>query len=145
MKKLILITLVFMAGTFFQTMNAHIPVSTERISLIEDLPGGAYLNFAGKFGGKLTPTSIAKQRTLGVKGCAEGSVIFKFTLYVKWKNGHTNTFKGKSNQLTTEMHEILKKLSPGDEFGFGSIKAHLPHNKGVVKVFAKAFYVVGES
>ena len=139
-----LVALIFMAGIFFQTMNAHIPVSAEPISFIEDLPGGAYLNFAGKFGGKLTPQDIAKQKTLGVKGCAEGSVIFKFTLYVKWKNGHTNTYRGTSNKLTTEMHNTLKKLSPGDEFGFGSIKAHLPQNKGVVKVLAKAFYVVGE-
>lgn len=135
MKKLLFVAIMMVAGTIFSTSNAHTAVRSA------DDFGGAYLVFADKFGGDLTPAQIAKQKSIGVKGCAEGSRIFKFTLHVK-KNGRTTKFSGTSPQLTTEMQNALTSLKKGDEFVFKNVKANLPRDKGEVDVWGKPFYVV---
>jgi hypothetical protein len=120
----------------------HCLLLKKDISLEADIYGGAYLLFADKFGGDLTQKDIAGQTKLGVGGCAAGSKIFQFTLYVK-KNGRTTKFVGDTNTLTPAMHKALKNLSPGDEFSFKHVKARLPKKGGAVDVWAKPFYVIG--
>ena len=140
MKKLFLaVATILLASLSFQTANAHVSLD-EEAALELDLFGGAYLVFAGKFGGKLTKNDIAKTKSLGVEGCAKGSVIYQFDLKVT-KNGKTTTFHGKSDRLTEEMHKYLRQLSVGDEFTFKNTKARLP-KKGTVDVWSKKFTIV---
>jgi hypothetical protein len=103
--------------------------------------GGAFLLYAGKFGGDVNKKEIAEQRELAVDGCAKGSKIFKYTLVVT-KGGQSFTYQASSNTLTTEMQTKLKSLSAGDSFEFSQIKAYLPNGKDVVDVHAKKFFVV---
>ena len=143
MKKLLLFTLVLLAGSIFQRSTAtDISNPSAAAAFDEDFYGGAYLLFAGEFGGDVTPKEIASNTKLDVDGCAAGSKIYQFTLHVK-KDGRTSKFTGKSNELTKEMHTALKGLSPGDEFSFKHVKAQLPKKDGEVDVWAKTFYVVG--
>lgn len=105
--------------------------------------GGAYLVFAGKYGGDITKQEIEGQTSLGVDGCARGSKIFQFTLEVK-KSGKTSTYSAKSNALSVDMTAALRSLSIGDEFEFKNMKAHLPDGKDVVDVHGKVFKVVAK-
>ena len=140
MKKLILaFTMILLSGSVYQTANAHISWDS-KAAPDADLFGGAYLMFAGKFGGELTKAEIAKTKALTVDGCAYGSVIFEYDLKIT-KKGKTTTFHGKSNELTDEMHTALKQLSVGDEFTFDNTKARLP-KEGTVDVRAKKFTIV---
>ena len=140
MKKLFLVlTTVLLTSMSFQLTNAHVPEDSKP-ELDTELFGGAYLVFAGKFGGELTPKDIANTKALAVEGCAKGSVIYQFDLKVT-KNGRTTTYYGTSDQLTEEMHKQLKELSVGDEFTFKNTKARLP-KKGVVDVWAKKFTII---
>ncbi len=102
--------------------------------------GGAYVVFAGKYGGEITQKELAGQRELGVDGCARGSRIFQFTLSVT-KKGNTAVFTSKSNQLTAEMVNSLKSLAPGDEFEFSKMKAYLPNGKDITDVHGRKFVV----
>lgn len=103
--------------------------------------GGAYLVFADKMGGEISPQKILTQCELAVAGCAKGSKIFTFTLQVT-KSGKRTTMKTDSNELTTAMRNLLQSLSAGDRFEFKYIKAYLPNGKDKVDVFAKPFRVV---
>lgn len=103
--------------------------------------GGAYVVFAGKFGGDITQKEIESHSEVKVEGCAKGSRIFQFTLCVT-KNGKTSTLTNKSNILTDEMATQLKSLSKGDSFEFQQTKAYLPNSKDVVDVHGKKFVVV---
>lgn len=112
---------------------------------IEAVPvGGAYLVFAGKYGGEITPQEMQGQTSLGVDGCARGSRIFQFTLEVK-KNGKASSYSANSNLLTKEMIAHLRSLSAKDEFEFKKIKAYLPNGKDVVDVHGKKFTVVAKN
>lgn len=112
------------------------------VSVSEAAPvGGAYLVFAGKFGGEVTQKDIAGQTMLGVEGCAKGSRIFRFTLEIN-KSGKTSTFTGNSNMLSNEMATKLRSLSTGDSFEFKKMKAYLPNGKDMVDVHGKKFVVV---
>ena len=140
MKKLFLaLAMILFSGSIYQTANAHISMDA-KAAFDADIFGGAYLLFAGKFGGELTKKDIANTRTLSVEGCAKGSVIFEFDLKIT-KNGKTTTYSGKSDELTAEMHAQLKQLSVGDEFTFKNTKARLP-KEGTVDVHAKVFTIV---
>jgi hypothetical protein len=103
--------------------------------------GGAYLLYAGKFGGEVNKKEIAEQRELAVDGCAKGSKIFKYTLVIT-KGGQSFTYQASSNVLTSEMQTKLKTLAAGDSFEFSQIKAYLPNGKDVVEVHSKKFFVV---
>lgn len=105
--------------------------------------GGAYLIFAGKFGGEITPQEIQGQTSLGVDGCAKGSRIFQYTLEVT-KNGKMSSYQASSNELTKEMISQLRSLSARDEFEFKKIKAYLPNGKDVVDVRGNAFIVAAK-
>ena len=140
MKKLFLaVATILLTGLFFQTAKAHISIDTNE-QIKAEIFGGAYLVFAGKFGGTLTQKDIAKTKSLGVDGCAKGSKIYTFDLKIT-KNGKTTTYHGNSDQLTEEMHTQLQKLSIGDEFIFKNTKAKLP-KEGTVDVWAKKFTIV---
>jgi hypothetical protein len=141
MKNLFLAVATILLTSFsYQLSNAHVAVDSKAIPNIESF-GGAYLVFAGKFGGELTKKDIANTKALGVEGCAKGSVIYQFDLKIT-KNGKTTTYHGKSDQLTEVMHAQLKQLSKGDEFTFKNTKAHLPKKAGAVDVWAKKFIIV---
>ena len=110
-------------------------------SSVSSALGGAYLLFAGKFGGEVNKKEISEQRDLAVDGCAKGSKIFKYTLVIN-KSGQSYTYRADSNVLTSEMQTKLKSLTAGDSFEFSQIKAYLPNGKEVVDVHAKKFFVV---
>jgi hypothetical protein len=103
--------------------------------------GGAYLLFAGKFGGEVSRKEIADQKELAVDGCAKGSKIFQYTLVVT-KGNQTFTYQASSNLLTMEMQSKLKSLAAGDRFEFTQIKAYLPNGKDVVDVHGKIYFVI---
>ena len=111
---------------------------------IEAAPvGGAYVVFAGKYGGEDTKKDLEGQTTLGVDGCARGSRIFQFTLHVT-KDGKTSAYTTNTNVLTSEMTTKLRSLSVGDQFEFKKMKAYLPNGKDVVDVHGKEFVIVAK-
>ena len=103
--------------------------------------GGAYLVFAGKMGGEISKKDLVKQTELEVSGCAAGSKIFEYTLYIT-KNGKTQSFQANDCLLSNEVCTLLKSLAAGDTFEFKKIKARLPKGDGIVDVRAKKFRVV---
>lgn len=106
------------------------------------LYGGAYVLFAGKFGGEITTQEIQGQTEITVDGCARGSRIFELSLSIT-KNGKTSTLTTTSGILTSEMRSKLKSLTKGDEFEFQNTKAYWGGNsKDVVQVRGKKFLVV---
>lgn len=102
--------------------------------------GGAYLTYAGKFGGELTTTDLKENSTLGIEGCAKGSKILKYTLEVTSK-GKTQLVKSENDQLSKEALNLLRSLEKGDEFIFKNMKAELPTG-GTVDVMGRKFVVV---
>ena len=116
-------------------------ISTQAMSTTAiSSPGGAYLVFAGKFGGELNAEAIQACKEIDVAGCAAGSKIFQFTLHITHK-GKTTTFKSTEGKLTDKMIAILASLEEGDAFHFERIKAKLPTG-GTVDVYARKFLVV---
>ena len=108
---------------------------------IEAANGGAYVVFAGKFGGEITRKEIENNSEVQVDGCAKGSQVFQFTLSIT-KNGKTNTLTNRSNLLTAGMKAQLKSLSKGDSFEFQNTKAYTPNSRDVVDVHGRMFVVV---
>ncbi len=142
LKKLVATALMFgFIGSWTGRLVAFPEVIANRDSSVSVVLGGAYLLFAGKFGGDVSKKEIESQRDLAVDGCAKGSRIFKYTLVVN-KGGQSSTYQSSSNVLTSEMHSKLKSLSAGDYFEFSQIKAYLPNGKDVVEVSAKKYYVI---
>jgi hypothetical protein len=137
-KHLLYLTLMLLPASFLASYS--IPAASPATD-IETAYGGAYVVFAGKFGGDITRKEIESNSEVKVEGCAKGSRIFKFTLSVT-KNGKTSTLTNKSNFLTGEMAAQLKSLSKGDSFEFQQTKAYLPNSKDVVDVHGKKFVVV---
>ena len=103
--------------------------------------GGAYLTFAGEFGGEITLEKMSATNQLGVAGCAAGSLITKFTLKVKRKNKRTQTITGTSHLLNKRIKSILKELKVGDSFEFNKVRAKLPTG-GSVDVVCRNFTVI---
>lgn len=137
-KHLLYLTLMLLPAGFLSSFS--VPSTTPAAAIGTDY-GGAYVVFAGKFGGDITRKEIESNTEVKVEGCAKGSRIFQFTLSVT-KNGKTSTLTNKSNVLTNEMIAQLKSLSKGDSFEFQQTKAYLPNSKDVVDVHGKKFVVV---
>ena len=133
---ILLITCSFINGPG-DVENSH----SNGVSLSEEFYGGAYIIFAGKFGGEITQREIAEDQALTVDGCAAGSRIFKFTLDIT-QTGKTTSLDSESGKLTGSMINRLKSLQPGDEFEFQKTKAYLPNGKDIVDVMGKKFVVV---
>jgi len=140
MKKLmILFTLVALTVINTESIIAHTQCAPT-VDRIEDvLSGGAYLTIAGKFGGKITKSKLAKITTLDIQGCAAGAKIFQFVLVINC-GGTSTSIKGDSGKLTMEIRQELMDLSKGDEFWFTDVKAHL-NSRTDVDVWAKKFIV----
>ena len=98
--------------------------------------GGAYLTLVGKFGGNISQGELKAECTLGIEGCAKGSKIFQYSLFIEDK-----MYKGSSHSLSDEAMAHLKKLEKGDEFHFERIRATLPGGNKV-DVYARKFTVV---
>ncbi len=103
--------------------------------------GGAYLTFAGKFGGELTTKDLKKYKKVEVSGCAKGSKIFKFTLHIVKKGKH-KTHRTQSSNLTATMLRDLQTLTKGDKFYFKNVEAHLPNGKDKVDVHTRTFTII---
>ncbi len=141
-KHLLYLTLMLLPASFLASFS--VPATTPATNpgaVMEVDYGGAYVVFAGKFGGDITRKEIESHSEVKAEGCAKGSRIFQFTLSVT-KNGKTRTLTNKSNLLTDEMATQLKSLSKGDSFEFKQTKAYLPNSKDVVDVHGKRFVVV---
>ncbi len=140
-KNLVLSAIVLCLAYSFANAPVSAGAATAEATISTPLPvGGAYLMFAGKYGGSITKKEMEGQNQLGVDGCARGSKIFQYTLEVS-KGGKTSSHQADSNVLTKEMVTQLKSLSAGDSFEFKKIKAHLPNKKDVVDVHSKKFVV----
>lgn len=137
-KHVLYLTLLLLPAGFLT--GKSVPATTLTNAIGADY-GGAYLVFAGKFGGEITRKEIESHTEVTVEGCATGSKVFQFTLSIT-KNGKTSTLKGKSNLLTGEMMTQLKSLSKGDSFEFQHTKAQLPNSQEVVNVHGRKFVVV---
>lgn len=109
-----------------------------------ELPGGAYLTIAGKFGGEISKKDVLKTKELAVDGCAVGSKIFTYSIDIN-KGGEISTFKAESNTFTKEIILKLKELNTGDSFEFKKIKAYLPNGKDQVDVHSKKFIVTADN
>lgn len=102
--------------------------------------GGAYLTFAGKFGGDVNKKNLKTTNKLGVSGCASGSLITKFTLKIKRQKKKVLVFKGKSHLLSDNVKTVLQTLVSGDSFEFSQVTAQLPSG-GKVRVVSRKFTV----
>ena len=122
------------AALLLLSLSAYAPAEPTEIT------GGAYLTFAGKFGGEVTKQELAAHRQVGIAGCAAGSEILQFTLYISHK-GKTTPFSSKSCELSDAMQQQLRSLVAGDSFYFERIQAKLPEG-GKVEVHARKFTVV---
>ncbi len=131
---------LMLACSFAEGPAANVETTAEA-SASDLFFGGAYLKFAGKFGGEITRKEIAEHQKLTVDGCATGSRIYQFTLDIT-KGGKLTTMQAESHVLSADMLAKLKSLSPGDFFEFRKTKAYLPNGKDVVDVHAKKFVVV---
>ncbi|MDX2249304.1 MAG: hypothetical protein SF052_21120 [Bacteroidia bacterium] len=138
MKKTIVKTLIpILLLPVFLMMSAF---TGAKETISDDIAGGAYLTFAGKYGGEISMAEISSHKELSVAGCAAGSKIYLFTLHLK-KDGKTVSFTGKSPQLSTEVLSALKALKKGDSFYFEQVKAREPEGN-MVNVWSETFRVV---
>ena len=109
-----------------------------------ELPGGAWLTIAGKFGGEISKKDVLKTKELAVDGCAIGSKIFTYSIDIN-KGGTISTFKEESNTFSKEIILKMKELNTGDSFEFKKTKAYLPNGKDEVDVHSKKFVVVADN
>ena len=141
-RHLLYLTLMLLPAGFLSSFSVPATtLATNPETDIEAAYGGAYVVFAGKFGGDVTRKEIESNTEVKVEGCVKGSRIFQFTLSVT-KSGKTSTLTNQSNVLTDEMAAQLKSLSKGDSFEFQQTKAYLHNSKDVVDVHGKKFVVV---
>ena len=136
-----LAVLLFLTCSFtYKPVSVDAPMNGR--AAVEKAPyGGAYLFFAGKYGGEITKQEMTGQTEVAVDGCARGSRIFTFTLTIT-KGKNKSTYATTSNVLTAEMRGKLNSLSKGDVFEFQHVKAYLPNGKDVVDVRGGKFVVV---
>ena len=92
--------------------------------------GGAYVMFAGKYGGEITKREMEGQTEIKVEGCVKDVRIFDLTLSIT-KNGKTSTLTTNTHVLTADMLTRLKSLTKGDAFEFQHTKAYLTTGKAV--------------
>lgn len=134
-----LTVLLFLGSSFVNTAISNgVPLKNERATVPY---GGAFVLFAGKFGGEITQKEIENQTEIFVDGCARGARIFEVTLSIT-KSGQTSTLTATSKVLTAEMRIQLKGLKKGDAFEFQRTKAYLSGGNEVVNVRGERFKVV---
>ena len=132
-----LIAALFLVGfTTNETERSNIAVENATIKI-----GGAYLTFAGEFGGEITLKKMNATNKLGVAGCAAGSLITKFTLKIKRQHQRVQTFKGTSHLLNKQLKSVLKELKTGDTFEFSKVRAKLSTGSSV-DVICRTFSVI---
>ncbi len=139
-KYLFCFTIMLLLGSSFVTKSVPdaAPLKNERASVPY---GGAFVLFAGKFGGEITKKEIENQTEIVVDGCARGARIFEMTLSIT-KSGQTTTLTATSSLLTAQMRTQLKNLNKGDAFEFQRTKAYLSGGNEVVNVQSEKFKVV---
>ncbi len=125
-----LATFLFLVGVVGQVQSKAINIpceadNTASLDCVANLPGGAYLTFAGKFGGEINKSELSSTTELGIAGCAVGSKIYDFSLKINF-GGETVSFKGDTYVLSKEILKNLRELTPVDTFEFTEIKAYLP-------------------
>jgi hypothetical protein len=137
-------TLVFLVGFAYQApLKCESISDSANISMQDcngDISGGAYVTFAGKFGGEINKNEIQSTTELGIAGCAVGSKIYKFNLIIE-SRGETVSYKGESYVLSEEILKSLRSLQQGDTFEFTEIKAHLP-NGGKIDALGRKYTIV---
>jgi len=132
---------LLLACSFTGSPVVH-PETTSEVSATDAAPvGGAFLKFAGKFGGEITRKEIAEHQELSVDGCARGSRVTQFALDIT-QNGKTTSLQSDSGALTKAMLSKLRSLASGDSFEFKKTKAYVPDWKDTVDVQSKKFVVV---
>jgi len=132
----------FRSFTFLLLSCLLLPLFSSAHGASSTTVGGAYLVFAQKMGGKVTPEALQSACELGVAGCAKGSRVFSFKLTIIHRGKRTTYEVSSSNELSEEMKSSLARLKAGDSFQFKQIKAYLPNGRDKVDVFAKRFEVV---
>ncbi|HZV69415.1 MAG TPA: hypothetical protein VFG10_07725 [Saprospiraceae bacterium] len=133
------VVIICLSSSFVSGPVMNDPITKEGISTAITF-GGAYLYFAGKYGGEIKKKDLAGQKELKVEGCAKGSKIISYTLEIN-KRGTKSAFSGRSNVLSDEMVTKLQGLEPGDTFEFKEVKATMPNTKDVVDVHGQKFVV----
>jgi len=131
--------IICLSSSFVSGPVMNDSVSKEGISTATSF-GGAYLYFAGKYGGEIKKKDLAGQKELKVEGCAKGSRIISYTLEVN-KRGTKSSLSGRSNVLSDEMVSKLQSLEAGDTFEFREMKATMPNGKDIVDVHGQKFVV----
>lgn len=106
--------------------------------------GGAWVLFAGKYGGDISRQEIAAQTGITVGGCSNDARVSTFTVSIT-KNGKTKSYTTDSGNLTAEMITALKSLSKGDVFEFNRTKAWIDNGKYHVDVRGAKFSVIDKS
>lgn len=102
--------------------------------------GGAFVYFAGKYGGEISKQEMAGQVEVKVEGCAKGARITALTLVVT-QGRKTSTFTGNTGVLTAEMRTKLNTLSKDDCFEFRDMKAYWTDEKKEIAVSGAKFVV----
>lgn len=103
--------------------------------------GGAWVLFAGKYGGEINKQEIAAQTCITVGGCSKDWRVTTFTLVVT-QSGKTNSYTTDSATLTAEMSTQLNSLKNGDAFEFQQTKAYIKEGKYLVDVRDAKFTVI---
>lgn len=138
LKKLAVVTIFLLIADYAPAMESS--------DMFHSLPttdviyGGAYLTFAGKFGGEISKTDLGKYQKLGVEGCAKGSTITQFTITLV-SGDKTLVFSNRSDVLDKKILNALKQLKKGDVFTFKNVKAKLPSGD-MVDVHCREFVMV---
>lgn len=146
MKKVIqsVVIVLFLFGVSIQLSAKSSCVSKNKdvaaLECLEEMLGGAYLTFAGKFGGEINQEELESNTELGIEGCAHGSKIYAFNLEIR-SGGKLKKVKGESYRLTKEVLKSLRDLKVGDTFEFKEIKAHLPGG-GKIDAIGRVFTIV---
>ncbi len=138
---LISTTVLAISSAFVSQPSAGSRAAASHEALSATPIGGAFVVFAGKYGGEISKQEMAGQTEIKVDGCAKGAGIFTFTLYII-KGDKRISLKGNSNILSSEMRAHLNALNKGDAFEFQHAKAYMPNSKDVVDVHARKFIVV---
>jgi hypothetical protein len=81
------------------------------------VPGGPpSVHLAGKHGGTILPTDLAKTATLGLHGCVPDVRITSFTIAIMDCDQKRFTLTAKGPELTAEMCSMLLNLPPKSTF-----------------------------
>ena len=80
-------------------------------------PGGPpAIHLAGKHGGTILPSDLAKATALGLHGCVPDARVTSFTIAIVDCTKKQFTLTAKGPELTAEMRTMLKNLPPASTF-----------------------------